>query len=326
MRTYIPNEFVAITILFAAIICGVDSASAAQSLKMSGVVHVQDLGDQPFADSRWVGTRGESLRLEGFAFDFSPTISGLGLEYMCHVQNSGDSTWMSGGNFCGTRGQSKRLEGLAIRLTGPESANYDIYFACHLQDVGDRGLLETGGFCGTRGESRRLEAFAVWVLPKGSPRPELAPSISSFAASPNDGYINVGDSATLSWQTVFCGSDCLVSLRGRDGLGTLVLNVPKVNSSGSRLVTPHYDTTYTLQAVNPVGSASKQKLVSLYGTSPSGTVFYFKMTTTGIAATQCFTIAVYALDQASAKRIAEQTNGGYNATSIDADQFTTACN
>ena len=71
-----------------------------------------------------------------------------------------------------------------------------------------------------------------------------------------------------------------------------MLNVPKVNSSGSRLVTPHYDTTYTLQAVNPVGSASKQKLVSLYGTSPSGTVFYFKMTTTGIAATQCFTIAV----------------------------------
>jgi hypothetical protein len=136
---------------------------------------VQNLGDQPLGDSHWAGTKGQSLRLEGFALDFAPTVPGIGLEYMCHLQNIGDTVLMPGESFCGTRGQSRRLEGFAIQLTGPEAAKYDVYYGCHLQDIGDTGPVKNGEFCGTRGQSRRLEALVVWVFPTGSPPPQLPP-------------------------------------------------------------------------------------------------------------------------------------------------------
>jgi CSLREA domain-containing protein len=149
-----------------------------QSLKMRGVVLVQNLGDEPLEDSHWAGTKGQSLRLEGFAIDFSPKARGLGLEYMCHLQGFGDTSWLTGGSsisFCGTRGQSRRLEGFAIRLTGDRSAQYDVYYGCHLQGIGDTGPVKNGEFCGTRGQSRRLEALVVWVFPTGNPPPQLPP-------------------------------------------------------------------------------------------------------------------------------------------------------
>ncbi len=163
-----------------------------QSLKLRGVVHVQNYGDQPLQDSQWAGTKGQSLRLEGFAVDFSPPVSGLGLEYMCHLQDSGDTPWMTGGAFCGTRGQSRRLEGFAIRLTGHGAANYDIYYACHLQDLGDTGPVANGAFCGTRGQSRRLEALEVWVFPKGSTPPPLFSEILPYDLV-SSGPLDTGD-------------------------------------------------------------------------------------------------------------------------------------
>jgi len=102
--------------------CDIGAFELTPNLTMRGVVHVQNLGDQPLGDSHWAGTKGQSLRLEGFALDFAPTVPGIGLEYMCHLQNIGDTALMPGESFCGTRGQSRRLEGFAIQLTGPEAA------------------------------------------------------------------------------------------------------------------------------------------------------------------------------------------------------------
>ncbi len=140
--------------------------TALQSTEVMGVVHLQDIGDQPLYDSTWAGTKGQSRRLEGFSVNFIAPPRGLGLEYMCHLQDVGDVPWIPGGSFCGTRGQSRRLEGFAIRLTGANAAYYDVFYACHLQDIGDVGPLENGAFCGTRGQSRRLEAMEVWVKPR----------------------------------------------------------------------------------------------------------------------------------------------------------------
>ena len=138
----------------------------ANPLAVSGTVHLQDFGDTPLRDATWAGTVGQSRRLEGLLVNFSSPVAGLGIEYMCHEQDKGDSAWMPGGSFCGSRGQSKRLEGLAMRLTGPNANKYDIFYACHLQDLGDEGPVKNGAFCGTRGQSRRLEAMEVWVMPK----------------------------------------------------------------------------------------------------------------------------------------------------------------
>jgi uncharacterized protein YjdB len=139
------------------------ASSPAVGLPLTGFVHVQDLGDLPLRDGVWAGTKGQSRRLEGFSVNFAAPVPGLGLAYICHLQDGGDTPWMPGGSFCGTKGQSRRLEGFAIRLAGANAASYDVFYECHVQDIGDMGPVKNGAFCGTRGQSRRVEAILVWV-------------------------------------------------------------------------------------------------------------------------------------------------------------------
>lgn len=134
--------------------------------RVSGVVHLEGLGDHPLVDHQWAGTKGQSRRLEGFSLNLNTPESYLRLEYMCHLQDQGDIGWMTEGSFCGTRGQSRRLEGFAIRLAGPAAGNFSIHYRCHLQDIGDSAVMSDGEFCGTRGQSRRLEAIQVWLTRK----------------------------------------------------------------------------------------------------------------------------------------------------------------
>ena len=167
--------------------------------------------------------------------------------------------------------------------------------------------------------------IAVQVDRTQPPPPSLA-NIVYFRAAPNDGYINVGQSATLSWQVTNYQADTIVSLKGKEGTGPPVLNIPHLAIQGSQTVTPAYDTSYTLTVSDSRGQVSQTKLVKLYAASPPiGSVFYFKMTNPQSQVTPCFTIAIYAKDKATAKAMAEQQNGGYKAESIDASQFMTAC-
>jgi hypothetical protein len=133
---------------------------------LSGVVHLQDIGDRAFQNNELAGTRGESRRVEGFSVDLSPPVAGLGMEYTCHLQDLGDQPWMTGGSFCGTRGESRRLEGFAVRLTGSQASAFDVYYLCHVEGIGDMGPFKNANFCGTKGRSLRLEALYIWVAPK----------------------------------------------------------------------------------------------------------------------------------------------------------------
>lgn len=136
---------------------------AAQTVNLKGVVHLQDVGDVAFQSGAFVGTRGESRRLEGFSMQFVDAIPNLGIEYMAHVQNKGDTPWVSEGQFVGTRGQASRVEGFAVRLTGSAAANYDINYLCHIQGIGDSPVRSNGQFCGIRGESRQLEGLQISI-------------------------------------------------------------------------------------------------------------------------------------------------------------------
>ncbi|WP_199325174.1 hypothetical protein [Phormidium sp. FACHB-1136] len=130
---------------------------------LRGIVHLQNIGDVSFQGSTFAGTRGESRRLEGFSLAIADGTPNLGIQYMAHLQDIGDTPWVNGGQFIGTRGQSRRLEGFAIRLTGSAATNYNIRYICHLQNIGDTPVRSNGEFCGTRGESRRLEGLQVWI-------------------------------------------------------------------------------------------------------------------------------------------------------------------
>jgi hypothetical protein len=130
--------------------------------------HIQDIGDMSGGDGAWIGTKGRGLRLEGFSINLRQPadVPQLGLEYMCHLQDSGDTSWISGGSFCGTRGQGRRVEGFAVRLTGENARHFSVVYECHLQDIGDVGPIQDGSYCGTRGQGRRVEAMRVYVVAK----------------------------------------------------------------------------------------------------------------------------------------------------------------
>lgn len=128
--------------------------------------HVQTLGDIPGLGNAWVGTKGLKKRLEQFSIRFAEPNEELEIEYMCHVQGSGDSQWRKEGEACGTRGEQRRLEGFAVRLRGPEAGRYSVNYQCHTEGQGDSVVRADGAYCGTRGQGRRLEALKVWISQK----------------------------------------------------------------------------------------------------------------------------------------------------------------
>jgi tyrosinase len=130
---------------------------------LRGSVHIQERGDWPLRQNVFAGTRGQALRLEGFQLNFDPPIPGLGMEYMGHIQEQGDTPWYPGGQFVGTKGQARRLEGFAIRLTGPNANYYSVSYMAHIQEQGDTAWYQDGAFCGTRGQARRVEGILVSV-------------------------------------------------------------------------------------------------------------------------------------------------------------------
>jgi hypothetical protein len=130
------------------------------------LVHLEGIGDLGFRDNEFAGTRGQSRRLEGFQLQISPSLAGLSIRYMAHLQNIGDVPFVNEGQFVGTRGQFRRLEGFAVELTGPAAANFDVVYLAHLQGIGDSGFFRNGQFCGTRGECRRVEGILVRIEPR----------------------------------------------------------------------------------------------------------------------------------------------------------------
>jgi hypothetical protein len=155
------------------------------------------------------------------------------------------------------------------------------------------------------------------------------PRITSFTAEPNNGYINVGESATLRWAIENCTLGCAVTLVGKDGwqYANLTLNAQGLPRSGIFVVRPTRSTftKYFLQARTQFGLDAKDTTVQLYA-SPGGggnhRAFWFKIT--GSTVTPCFTLSVQAPDQATAKKIAESQTG-YTATSITEQEFLNGC-
>jgi uncharacterized protein YjdB len=85
---------------------------------MQYMAHLQDIGDVPFVNAgKFVGTRGQSRRLEGFAIRLTgAAATRFNVVYMAHLQDIGDTVFSKNGEFCGTRGQSRRVEGILVRI------------------------------------------------------------------------------------------------------------------------------------------------------------------------------------------------------------------
>jgi uncharacterized protein YjdB len=82
------------------------------------MAHLEQIGDLPWvSEGQFVGTRGQSRRLEGFAIKLTGKhASEFTVKYMAHLQGTGDTRWFSDGEFCGTRGESRRVEGICVKV------------------------------------------------------------------------------------------------------------------------------------------------------------------------------------------------------------------
>ncbi|MBU4440754.1 MAG: hypothetical protein KJ779_14440, partial [Firmicutes bacterium] len=156
--------------------------------------HVQNKGNVPQLDNSYIdgptelGTRGESLRIEGFQFKLTGTVpAGMQIRYNVHVQDKGwlynledPASWAKDGEFAGTKGESLRIEAIKIVLldaNGDASNGYSVLYRGHAQNVGnlpaaDDDWLQDGAQLGTTGSGQRLEAVQVKIL-KTDSNPEL---------------------------------------------------------------------------------------------------------------------------------------------------------
>ena len=80
--------------------------------------------------------------------------------------------------------------------------------------------------------------------------PLSVPIINSFLANPS--IITVGDSSTLSWSVIGATSVTI-----DNGIGSVAL-------TGTTVVSPTTDTTYTLIATNSAGSVTESVTVYVY--------------------------------------------------------------
>ena len=190
------------------------------------LVHIQNIGDRIFPEGAVAGTTGQALRLEGFQINLDSPIPGLSMEYMAHIQDIGDTSWVREGQYVGTKGQSRRIEGFAIRLTGSEASKYDVFYKAHVEGIGDTAKVGNSQFCGTRGQSKRVEAISVWVQPK----PQSGnPPIDIQLSYPRGGFtqseMNQMEKAAQNWERIIT--------KDKDSSGVLKISVVKSPTASS---------------------------------------------------------------------------------------------
>ena len=109
--------------------------------------HVQNKGDMPKPVGSLVegpdpiGTRGESLRVEGFWIVLTGDVpDDAGIMYEVHVQNRGWMEPVINGDFAGTKGESLRIEAIKISLLN--LPDYDLYYRGHVENRGDIPVID----------------------------------------------------------------------------------------------------------------------------------------------------------------------------------------
>jgi hypothetical protein len=115
------------------------------------------------SDKEWA--RGGEKIITSVLIDWAVPVPQLGLEYMVHIQNFGDTAYMPNGTMGGSN-QVRRIEGFAIKLTGAAKDFYTVQYQASPAGLGDTGVCSDGLFCGTRGESRALLGLRVWINAK----------------------------------------------------------------------------------------------------------------------------------------------------------------
>jgi hypothetical protein len=162
--------------------------------------------------------------------------------------------------------------------------------------------------------------------------PAAAPTIK-LSAAPDNGYVNQGQTATVTWKVSNCVGPCSVamSVLGGFGFNQPVLNAANLATAGSFPIVPTQDLKFTFTATGTNGSAQPTSIQvtiapASASTCNSCTVYYFVVKTSNADLTPaCFTQAVAAQSPLVAQQALETANGGYTVTQTNLDGFYSGC-
>ncbi len=134
--------------------------------------YVQDLGwmlwiANPSSASMYVGTTGQSRRLEAVQIELLDAPSGMHICYETHVQGIGWMNWVCDGETAGTIGESRRIEAIKIWL-GYRPPGTIVEYRAYVQDLGwlswQSDESGTPGIAGSVGQGIRMEALNVRIV------------------------------------------------------------------------------------------------------------------------------------------------------------------
>ncbi|MEA4805530.1 fibronectin type III domain-containing protein [Acetobacterium wieringae] len=172
--------------------------------------HIENQGDMPkpigtlVAGPNALGTRGQSLRVEGFWIELTGADlpAAAGISYQVHVQNEGWMAVTGNGKFAGTQGKSQRIEAIKINLNN--MPGYDVYYRGHVQNVGDIpqiegnwGWVKNGAELGTTGSSLRLEELQVKIVKQESATPADIVYKKAGTYGPKTGSVTIDNNVII---------------------------------------------------------------------------------------------------------------------------------
>lgn len=170
---------------------------------------VQSLGwRNSVMTGQFVGTTGQSLRLEGFTLGIQNRWGQSGgIEAQSHVQNVGWNSWSSSSTI-GKPGSGLRMEAVKLRLTGAMAANYDISYRVHVATIGWQGWVTNGAQAGTTGQALGIEAIQIRLLlkPGATPQPCTPAAPNTFVDIPSD-YQFYNEITSMSSKGIMTGYD-----------------------------------------------------------------------------------------------------------------------
>jgi hypothetical protein len=94
--------FAVLAVLCSAAVDAVDAVGGLipnifKNTRLSVLVHLQDIGDQYGIQNQWLGTKGQSRRLEGFSVRRLNPTPDFSIRYYAHLQNLGDTAVLTEG-------------------------------------------------------------------------------------------------------------------------------------------------------------------------------------------------------------------------------------
>lgn len=133
--------------------------------RMDVLAHIQSRGDVGAKFGAWLGERGSSNWIEGFAVAAPEGIEAADVSYQAVLGRGWLSPWVEAGQYCGSRGMALPLLGLRVRLSGAAAEQYDITCAASFVGGATAGPVGNDETCEAT-ELAPLEAILLTLTPK----------------------------------------------------------------------------------------------------------------------------------------------------------------